>query len=110
MKTPRLSKPAIIKEAHQNQPGFSEFQETLTWSINIVLQERLLLMSNAFTDIPASGILDEDGFRDEKGIFRSDAWPTGKPPLTRQEILSYPTGPPRRIGPGDDGRELDFHY
>ncbi|KAH6656821.1 hypothetical protein BKA67DRAFT_655128 [Truncatella angustata] len=108
--TPRLSKSAVINRARQSQRDFPELQETLTWSINIVLQERLLLMSNAFTDIPASGILDEDCFKDEKGIFKTDAWTTGKPPLTRQEILSYPTGSPRRIGPGDDGRELDFHF
>jgi hypothetical protein len=108
--SPCLGKATIINTARQSQPDFSEQQETLYWAIQTVLQERLLLMSNAFTDIPSSWIVDEDCFNDEKGIFTADAWPTGKPPLSRQEIMSYPTRPPKYIPYGDDGRDLDFHF
>jgi hypothetical protein len=105
-----LGKPAIIQTARLTQPDFPEQQETLSWAIQTVLQERLLLMSNAFTDIPASGIIDEDRFNDEKGVFTTDAWVTGKPPLSRQEILSYPTRPPKYVPYGDDGRDIEFHF
>ncbi|KAK9778758.1 putative F-box domain-containing protein [Seiridium cardinale] len=108
--SPRLGKPIIINAARQSQPDFSEQQETLYSAIQTVLQERLLLMSNAFTDIPSSGIVDEDCFYDEKDIFTADAWPTGKPPLSRQEIMSYPTRPPKYVPYGDDGRDLDFQF
>ncbi|ETS79136.1 hypothetical protein PFICI_08989 [Pestalotiopsis fici W106-1] len=108
--SPLLGKPAIIQAARQSQPDFAEQQETLSWAIQTVLQERLLLMSNAFTDIPASGIIDEDRFFDENDVFTADAWATGKPPLSRQEIMSYPIRPPKYIAYGDDGRDLDFQF
>lgn len=108
--SPILSKPTIIQTARQSQPDFAEQQETLSWAIQTVLQERLLLMSNAFTDIPASGIIDEDRFVDDNNVFAADAWATGKPPLSRQEIMSYPIRPPKYIAYGDDGHDLDFHF
>lgn len=107
---PRLTKSDIISTARQTQVDFSESQETLSWAIDTVLQERVLLMSNAYTDIPSSGILDEDCFIDEKGIFTVDAWPAGKPPLSRQEIMSYPTRPAKYVPYGDDGHDLDFQF
>lgn len=110
IQSPLLGKPAIIDVARQSQPDFPEQQETLSWAIQTVLQERLLLMSNAFTDIPASGIIDEDRSIYENDVFAADAWTTGKPPLSRQEIMSYPTRPPKYIAYGDDGRDLDFHF
>lgn len=106
----KLNKPAIIQTARRSQADFSEQQETLSCAIQTVLQERLLLMSNAFTDIPPSGIVDEDCCKDEKNIFRGDSWPDGKPPLSRQEILSYPTRPAKYVPYGDDGRDLGFHF
>lgn len=106
----KLNKSAIIRTARLSQPDFSEHQETLSCSIQTVLQERLLLMSNAFTDIPPSGIVDEDSFNDVQKIFKADAWHTGKPPLSRQEIISYPTRPAKYVPYGDDGRDPDFHF
>ncbi|KAI0137185.1 hypothetical protein BJ170DRAFT_590126 [Xylariales sp. AK1849] len=108
-KSPRLNKAALIRVARQSQPRtFDAEQETLSWSIDIVLQERLLLKTNAITDIPSSGIIDEDSYNDAKGLFTSDAWLTGKPPLTKQEVLSYPTWPNKCIPFGDDGHDLDY--
>ncbi|KAI1851627.1 hypothetical protein JX265_010711 [Neoarthrinium moseri] len=104
----RLGKAGIIYTARKTQPDFTAEQETLSWSIDVVLQERLLLKSNAVTDIPSSGIIDDDSWCDEQGLFTADAWPTGKPPLSKQELLSYPNLPHRPIPYGDDGHDLDY--
>ncbi|KAH8677502.1 hypothetical protein BX600DRAFT_506537 [Xylariales sp. PMI_506] len=105
---PRLDKAGIIRLARQSQRDFTAEQETMSFSIEIVLQERLLLKSNTVTDIPFSGIIDEDSFKDEKALFSNDAWETGKPPLSKQEIQSYPTWPQKYIPYGDDGHDLDY--
>lgn len=102
---------AIVRAAKATQLHFDFDQETLSWSIETVLQERLMLKQNNVMDIPASGILDEDSYNDEEGHFTYDAWPTGKPPLTKEEVQSYPTAPTRSVPPGDDGTEsTDYAY
>lgn len=105
----RLGKAGIIRTARQSQPDFSADQESLSWCIDTVLQERVLLKSNGVADIPSSGIVDEDSFSDDKGMFTTDSWLTGKPPLSKQEILSYPVFPQKHTAYGDDGRDFD-HY
>jgi hypothetical protein len=105
----RLGKTGIIRTASQSQPDFPADQETLSWCIDIVLQERVLLKTNGVADVPPSGIVDEDSFFDDKGMFSADSWPTGKPPLTKQEIMSYPVYPPKHTAYGDDGRDLDYY-
>lgn len=106
---PRSNKAAVIRLAKDFRQEFDSQQETLSWSMDVVLQERFLLSnSENLTSIPSSGITDEDCFNDKDRTFRSDAWPTGKPPLTKQEVDSFPTWHQKHIPHGDDGHDLDY--
>jgi hypothetical protein len=100
----RLRREGIIREAIQSQDRFEADVETLSTAIDIVLQERAMLKQSTVTRVPLSGIVDEDCFIDDKkGTFSKDAWPTGKPPLTKEQIAVFPQAPRRYISHGDSG-------
>lgn len=105
-KRPKLNKASTIQAAQQTQIFFASDQEMLSSSIDTILQERLMLKPNNISVIPFSGILDEESFADADGLFTNDSWPSGKPPLTKHEISSYPVELQRSVPNGDDG--LDF--
>ena len=73
-----------------------------------VLEERVMLTSRAITDVPRSGIVDED--REDGGSddndddpWSKDASPDGKTPLPPVQAGGFPALRDRRLPYGDDG-------
>jgi hypothetical protein len=97
-----MSRMSVVQYARQTQPQFEYDQQTLSASIFTVLQERVMLKERRVSDIPRSGIIDEESFSGEGKDFTMDAWCMGKPPLTKQEIMAYPPQRDRMVPYGDE--------
>lgn len=104
-KRPRTNQLGIMQMARGLQQHLSADQEVLSAAINTVLQERLLLQCYSIDELPFSGILDEEVYVGGDESFRTDAWPTGNPPLSKQEIAMYPPEPTLPVPYGDDAHE-----
>ncbi|KAK7977323.1 hypothetical protein PG996_003389 [Apiospora saccharicola] len=104
-KRPRTNRTGIMQTARGLQQHLSADQEVLSATIDTVLQERLLLQCYSIDELPSSGILDEESYIGEDDTFRVDAWPSGNPPLSKQEIAMYPPEPTHPVPYGDDAHE-----
>ncbi|KAK8087210.1 hypothetical protein PG994_002184 [Apiospora phragmitis] len=105
-KRPRTNKSGIMQMARCLQQHLSADQEVLSATIDAVLQERLLLQCYSIDELPSSGILDEESYvGEDDDAFRTDGWPTGNPPLSKQEIAMYPPEPTHPVPYGDDAHE-----
>ncbi|ORY64235.1 uncharacterized protein BCR38DRAFT_485371 [Pseudomassariella vexata] len=92
-----------VWQARLSTRSFGCDVETMTWAMDIVLQERVMQKPQGVIEIPLSGIIDEDHCTDQDGSFMTDGSPTGKPTLTNEEMASFPVGRRRWVGTGDDG-------
>ncbi|KAI0595793.1 hypothetical protein F4775DRAFT_594920 [Biscogniauxia sp. FL1348] len=108
---PLRRKADMIKAVSGSQRDFTLDRETLSLSITTVLQERMMLKPHGINNVPRIGIIDEDRVsKEECEPWSNDASPTGKPPLTQQQINAFPFEPTKRVARGDDGTELSHPY
>ncbi|KAI1815050.1 hypothetical protein GGS20DRAFT_363528 [Poronia punctata] len=81
-------------------------QETLSMSIATVLEERSVLDADRPKTFPAMGIIDQDRASvEECGMWDHDAWPSGFPPITMEQLAAQPNEIARRLPRGDDGAD-----
>lgn len=69
----------------------------------------MMLKPKGVTNVPRSGIVDED--RDViqiDDIWGNDASPNGRPPLTQEQINAYPREYDKRLPYGDDGSDEPY--
>ncbi|KAI1499436.1 hypothetical protein F5X99DRAFT_411069 [Biscogniauxia marginata] len=111
LRYPRRRKTDIIRAVSNSVRDFTLDRETLSLSITTVLQERMMLKPNGICDIPRIGIIDEDRVNEKEcELWSNDASPTGKPPLTQQQINAFPIEPTKRVARGDDGIDAAHPY
>ncbi|KAI1104459.1 hypothetical protein F4804DRAFT_191688 [Jackrogersella minutella] len=86
---------------------FRRDTETLSVSINKVLQERMTVKELPTTSsIPRFGIVDEDRASDQDiAEWVDDAWLDGKVPLTESQIVVLPRDASLIVTRGDDGTD-----
>ncbi|KAI0394584.1 hypothetical protein F5Y17DRAFT_427276 [Xylariaceae sp. FL0594] len=89
-------------------------QETLSMAIATVLEERAVLANSDYSEEEErerpkhpprrTGIIDEDRVvMDER--WTGDAWTTGYPPITPEQLAALPLELTRRVPRGDDGAD-----
>ncbi|KAI5923818.1 hypothetical protein F4810DRAFT_701011 [Camillea tinctor] len=111
LRCPLRRKADMIKAVSGCQRDFTLDRETLSLSIATVLQERMMLKPHGVNIIPRIGIIDEDrASQEECEPWSNDAWTTGKPPLTQQQINAFPFEPTKRVARGDNGTEPSHPY
>ncbi|RYO86512.1 hypothetical protein DL762_004704 [Monosporascus cannonballus] len=99
----------VINAVRSSTREFNLDRETLSISITTVLEERMMLTPKDVTNIPRSGIVDEDREDDKQGDFWSvDASPNGQPPLTQAQINAFPLEYDKRLPYGDDGSDEPY--
>ncbi|KAL7624473.1 hypothetical protein AAE478_006038 [Parahypoxylon ruwenzoriense] len=102
-----LYKGQIMSRSTRAIQEFSRDRESLSISINKVLQERLIIKGMHDRDqLPRMGIVDED--RDDElkiAPWIGDEWPDGLVPLTDEEIKAFPPDPSTMMPRGDDGSD-----
>ena len=94
--------------ARMSTDEFNLDTESLSSAITTVLEERVMLTSRNITDVPRSGIVDEDredggGSDDDDDPWSKDACPDGKTPLPPAQAGGFPALRDRRLPYGDDG-------
>lgn len=86
-------------------------RETLSMSIATVLQERLILDPKRPKKFPPMGIIAEDRADDKQcEAWNQDAWPTGFPPISDDQLAAQPLELTSRVPRGDDGTERGGGY
>ncbi|KAI1428389.1 hypothetical protein F5Y12DRAFT_782571 [Xylaria sp. FL1777] len=86
-------------------------RETLSMSIATVLEERSILDPDRPKTFPPMGIITEDRVNaDECEAWNHDAWPTGFPPITREQLAEQPLELTSRVPRGDDGADRGCGY
>ncbi|KAH8157211.1 hypothetical protein CIB48_g11035 [Xylaria polymorpha] len=81
-------------------------RETLSMSIATVLEERSILDQDRPKIFPPMGIIAEDRANAEEcEAWNHDAWPTGFPPITKEQLAEQPLELTSRIPRGDDGAD-----
>ncbi|KAI0411344.1 hypothetical protein EKO27_g1471 [Xylaria grammica] len=107
----RYSKEYLIMAITNSTPDLLFDRETLSMSIATVLEERSILDPDRPKTYPAMGIIAEDRAGvDECGAWNHDAWPTGFPPITREQLAEQPLELTSRVPRGDDGADRGGGY
>ncbi|KAI0426988.1 hypothetical protein F5Y09DRAFT_345139 [Xylaria sp. FL1042] len=107
----RYSKEYLIMAISNSTHDLLFDRETLSMSIATVLEERSILDPNRPKTFPPMGIITEDrGTAEECEVWNHDAWPTGFPPITKEQLAEQPLELTSRIPRGDDGGDRGGGY
>ncbi|KAI3317603.1 hypothetical protein HD806DRAFT_541070 [Xylariaceae sp. AK1471] len=86
-------------------------RETLSMSIATVLEERSVLDPTRPKAFPPMGIIAEDrATTKECEVWNHDAWPTGFPPISEEQLAEQPIELTNRVPRGDDGADRGGGY
>lgn len=99
----------IVYAARTQKRDFNLDSESMSFAMTTVLEERMMLKPQGITNVPRSGIIDDD--RDEEvdaNVWDKDDAPNGKPPLDPQRISAFPWENQKRLPYGDDGSEEPY--
>ena len=55
-------------------------------------------------------IAEERAIAEECELWNHDAWPTGFPPITKEQLAEQPLELTRRVPPGDNGADHALGY
>ncbi|KAI0121432.1 hypothetical protein F4776DRAFT_672470 [Hypoxylon sp. NC0597] len=105
-------KAPTIKAISGCSRDFSRDTETLSTSLNKVLEERMAVHGDVnWSTLPRFGILDEDRADEQANAeWMNDAWPGGQVPLTVDEISGLPPDTSSLACKGDDGTDAFIPY
>ncbi|KAI3341675.1 hypothetical protein F4824DRAFT_322682 [Ustulina deusta] len=107
----RYSKEYLIMAITNSTPDLLFDRETLSMSIATVLEERSILDPDRPKTLPPMGIITEDrASADECEAWNHDAWPTGFPPITKDQLAEQPLELTSRVPRGDDGADRGGGY
>ncbi|KAK5634989.1 hypothetical protein RRF57_010701 [Xylaria bambusicola] len=107
----RYSKEYLIMAITNSTPDLLFDRETLSMSIATVLEERSILNLDRPKTFPPMGIIAEDrASADECELWNCDAWPTGFPPITKEQLAEQPLELTSRVPRGDDGADRGGGY
>ncbi|TGJ80700.1 hypothetical protein E0Z10_g8064 [Xylaria hypoxylon] len=107
----RYSKDYLIMAITNSTPDLLFDRETLSMSIATVLEERSILDQDRPKTYPAMGIIAEDRANaDECKAWNHDAWLTGFPPITKDQLADQPLELTSRVPRGDDGADRGGGY
>ncbi|KXJ86630.1 hypothetical protein Micbo1qcDRAFT_236720 [Microdochium bolleyi] len=96
----------IIRTATELKQDFVMDRETLSISVKVVLEERLMLKPPNVMDIPEFGIINDDRpAADKLASWVADSSPSGSCPLPPANVNSFPREVIRDVWHGDDGSE-----
>ncbi|KAI1112936.1 hypothetical protein F5Y14DRAFT_442212 [Nemania sp. NC0429] len=102
----RYSKEYLITAISNSTRDFVFDRETLSMSIQTVLEEKSMLDPARAKVLPSMGIITEDrASSDECEAWNDDAWPTGYPPITKEQLAEMPSEHTNRVPRGDDGAD-----
>ncbi|KAI0205777.1 hypothetical protein F4808DRAFT_410263 [Astrocystis sublimbata] len=102
----RYSKDYLIMAIANSTYELRFDRETLSMSLATVLEERAILDPDRPKTYPAMGIIAEDRApAKECKAWINDAWPTGFPPITREQLAEQPQEPTSQVPRGDDGAD-----
>lgn len=102
----RYSKEYLIMAITNSTHDLLFDRETLSMSIATVLEERSILDQDRPKIFPPMGIIAEDRANAEEcEAWNHDAWPTGFPPITKEQLAEQPLELTSRIPRGDDGAD-----
>jgi hypothetical protein len=104
----RRKKADVIRTVSMTMRNFHLDRETLSLSINTVLEERMMLKPAGINRLPRCGIVDEDRDGDSGTLWSTDPSPSGKPPLSKEQIAAFPIEYDKRVQYGDDGSDGPF--
>ncbi|GAP92212.1 putative F-box domain-containing protein [Rosellinia necatrix] len=107
----RYSKDYLIMAITNSAPDLLFDRESLSMSIATVLEERAILDPDRPKTFPPMGISAEDrASTEECEAWNHDAWLTGFPPITREQLAEQPLELTSRIPHGDDGADRGDGY
>ncbi|KAI8624592.1 hypothetical protein F5Y19DRAFT_467693 [Xylariaceae sp. FL1651] len=107
----RYNKKYLIKTITNSTNMLLFDRETLSMSISTVLEERAILNPDHTNPLPRMGITNEDrASPGECEAWNNDSWPSGFPPITKDEILELPLELTKRVPRGDDGADRAGGY
>lgn len=107
----RYSKEYLIMAISNSTRDFLYDRETLSMSIQTVLEERSIMDPERPKAFPSMGIITEDrASSDECKAWNHDAWPTGFPPITKEQLAELPLELTSRVPGGDDGADRCDEY
>ncbi|KAI1348564.1 hypothetical protein F5Y01DRAFT_317594 [Xylaria sp. FL0043] len=107
----RYSKEYLIMAISNSTHDLLFDRETLSMSIATVLEERSILDPDRPKTFPPMGIIAEDrGTAEECEVWNHDAWPTGFPPITKDQLAEQPLELTSRVPRGDDGADRGGGY
>ncbi|KAI0402977.1 hypothetical protein F4802DRAFT_326598 [Xylaria palmicola] len=107
----RYSKEYLIMTITNSTHELPFDRETLSMSIATVLEERSILDPDRPKMIPPMGIVAEDrATADECEAWNHDAWVTGYPPITKDQLAEQPFEFTSRVPRGDDGADRGGGY
>ncbi|KAI0802306.1 hypothetical protein GGR55DRAFT_692265 [Xylaria sp. FL0064] len=107
----RYSKEYLIMAISNSTHDLLFDRETLSMSIATVLEERSILDSDRPKTFPPMGIIAEDrATAEECEVWNHDAWPTGFPPITKDQLAEQPLELTSRVPRGDDGADRGGGY
>ncbi|KAI0965982.1 hypothetical protein F4678DRAFT_476251 [Xylaria arbuscula] len=107
----RYNKDYLIMAITNSTPDLLFDRETLSMSIATVLEERLILDPGRPKTFPLMGIITEDrAGADDCEVWNHDAWSTGFPPITKEQLADQPLELTSRVPRGDDGADRGGEY
>ncbi|KAI0876358.1 hypothetical protein GGS24DRAFT_488672 [Hypoxylon argillaceum] len=107
----RYSKEYLIMSITNSTSDLLFDRETLSMSIATVLEERAILDSDRPKTFPPMGIIAEDrASTAECEVWNHDAWLTGFPPITQEQLAEQPFELTSRVPRGDDGTDRGDGY
>jgi hypothetical protein len=101
----RRKKVDVIRTVSMSMRTFHLDRESLSLSINTVLEERMMLKPAGINRLPRSGIVDEDRDKGLSVLWSTDSSPSGHPPLSKEQIGAFPIEYDKRVHYGDDGSD-----
>ncbi|KAI1158121.1 hypothetical protein F5B18DRAFT_665443 [Nemania serpens] len=102
----RYSKEYLITAISNSTRDLLFDRETLSMSIQTVLEERSMIDPERPKAFPPMGIITEDrASSDECETWNYDAWSTGFPPITKEQLAELPLELTNRVPRGDDGAD-----
>lgn len=107
----RYSKEYLIMAITNSTYDLIFDRETLSMSIATVLEERSILDPDRPKTYPPMGITSGDrGSTNDCKAWAHDAWPTGFPPITKEELAEQPLELTSRVPRGDNGADRGDGY
>ncbi|KAI0451818.1 hypothetical protein F5B21DRAFT_516461 [Xylaria acuta] len=107
----RYSKEYLIMAITNSTHDLLFDRETLSMSIATVLEERSILDPDRPKTFPPMGIIAEDrATAEDCESWNYDAWPTGFPPISREQLAEQPLELTSRVPRGDDGADRGGGY